>query len=61
MTTKQKLTKAIILDGFANFSAKGQRWTCDSVDDLEEKYVVCLNGDNEQDLVLYEDIEIVED
>lgn len=61
MTTKEKLTIAIELDGFANFSANGQRWTCKDQEDLMVNYVQALNGDNELDLVLYEDIEMVED
>lgn len=61
MTTKQKLEIALELDGFANFTAKGQRWTCNNEEDLLDDWIVAVNGDNEEDLVLYEDIETVED
>lgn len=61
MTTKQKIIKAIALDGYANFTTQGQRWTCDNLDDVLDKYVVALNGNNEQDLVLYQNILNVEE
>lgn len=61
MTTKQKIIKAIVLDGYANFTTHGQRWTCDSFNDVLDNYIVALNGDNEQDLVLYENILNVEE
>ena len=61
MTTKQKLEIALELDGYTNFTAKGQRWTCNNEEDLLDDWIVAVNGDNEEDLVLYEDIETVED
>lgn len=61
MTTKQRIIKSIALDGYVNFTTHGQRWTCDNLDDVLDNYIVALNGDNEQDLVLYENILNVEE